>query len=51
MRRANQLSALGVWPEHAANLDDENVRAKFPFRPLDVERLNVKMVRGLRMGA
>ena len=43
---------LGVWREYASNLDDENVRAKFLFTPLDVERLNVNMVRGaVRMGA
>ena len=43
---------LGVWREYASNLDDDNVRAKFLFTPLDVERLNVNMVRGaVRMGA
>jgi phytoene dehydrogenase-like protein len=43
---------LGVWREYAANLDDSNVRAKLLFTPLDIERLNVNMVRGaVRMGA
>lgn len=43
---------LGVWREYASNLGDDNVRAKFLFTPLDVERLNVNMVRGaVRMGA
>jgi phytoene dehydrogenase-like protein len=43
---------LSVWREYAANLDDTNVRAKFLFTPLDVERLNHNMVRGaVRMGA
>jgi phytoene dehydrogenase-like protein len=43
---------LNVWREYASNLDDDNVRAKFLFTPLDVERLNVNMVRGaVRMGA
>lgn len=43
---------LGVWREYAANLDDDNVRATFLFTPLDIERLNVNMVRGaVRMGA
>jgi phytoene dehydrogenase-like protein len=43
---------LSVWREYASNLDDENVRATFLFTPLDVERLNVNMVRGaVRMGA
>ena len=43
---------LGVWREFAANLDDDNVHASFLFTPLDVERLNVNMVRGaVRMGA
>ena len=41
-----------MWREYAANLDDDNVRGKFLFTPLDVERLNVNMVRGaVRMGA
>ena len=43
---------LGVWREYASNLGDDNVRARFLFTPLDVERLNVNMVRGaVRMGA
>jgi phytoene dehydrogenase-like protein len=43
---------LGVWREYASNLDDGNVRAKLLFTPLDIERLNVNMVRGaVRMGA
>ncbi len=43
---------LSVWREFASNLDDDNVRASFLFTPLDVERLNVNMVRGaVRMGA
>ena len=43
---------LGVWREYASNLDDGNVRAKYLFTPLDVERLNSNMVRGaVRMGA
>jgi phytoene dehydrogenase-like protein len=43
---------LGIWRTYASNLDDENVRAKYLFTPLDVERLNVNMVRGaVRMGA
>jgi phytoene dehydrogenase-like protein len=43
---------LSVWREYAANLDDDNVRGKFLFTPLDVERLNHNMVRGaVRMGA
>jgi phytoene dehydrogenase-like protein len=43
---------LGVWREYVANLDDGNVRASYLFTPLDVERLNVNMVRGaVRMGA
>jgi phytoene dehydrogenase-like protein len=43
---------LGVWREYASNLDDANIRAKLLFTPLDVERLNVNMVRGaVRMGA
>ena len=43
---------LAVWREYAANLDDDNVRSTFLFTPLDVERLNVNMVRGaVRMGA
>jgi phytoene dehydrogenase-like protein len=43
---------LGVWREYAANLDDQNVRARFLFTPLDIERLNANMVRGaVRMGA
>ena len=43
---------LSVWREYAGNLDDDNVRGKFLFTPLDVERLNHNMVRGaVRMGA
>jgi phytoene dehydrogenase-like protein len=43
---------LGTWREYATNLDERNVRAKYLFTPLDVERLNVNMVRGaVRMGA
>jgi phytoene dehydrogenase-like protein len=43
---------LGVWREYASNLDESNVRAKLLFTPLDIERLNVNMVRGaVRMGA
>ena len=43
---------LAVWREYASNLDDDNMRAKFLFTPLDVERLNANMVRGaVRMGA
>ncbi len=43
---------LDVWREYASNLDDGNVRAKFLFTPLDIERLNANMVRGaVRMGA
>jgi phytoene dehydrogenase-like protein len=43
---------LDVWREYASNLDDENVRAKFLYTPLDVERHNANMVRGaVRMGA
>jgi len=43
---------LSVWREYAANLGDDNVRAKFLFTPLDVERLNRNMVKGaVRMGA
>jgi len=30
---------LDVWREYAFNLGDDNVRAKFLFTPLDVERL------------
>jgi phytoene dehydrogenase-like protein len=43
---------LAVWREYASNLDDHNVRVKLLFTPLDIERLNVNMVRGaVRMGA
>lgn len=43
---------LNVWREYASNLDASNVRAKFLFTPLDVERLNKNMVQGaVRMGA
>jgi phytoene dehydrogenase-like protein len=53
-RRKDEYAArvLGVWQEYAANLDGDNVRAKFLFTPLDIERLNTNMVRGaVRMGA
>jgi len=43
---------LAVWREYADNLDADNVRAKYLFTPLDVERHNVNMVNGaVRMGA
>jgi phytoene dehydrogenase-like protein len=43
---------LDVWREYAANLDDDNVRAKFLYTPLDVERHCANMVKGaVRMGA
>jgi phytoene dehydrogenase-like protein len=43
---------LAVWREYAANLDDGNVRSKFLFTPLEVERLNLNMRQGaVRMGA
>ncbi len=43
---------LDVWREYADNLDDDNVRARFLFTPLDAERLNVNMRQGaVRMGA
>ena len=43
---------LECWREFASNLDDDNIRARFLFTPLDNERLNVNMVRGAhRMGA
>jgi phytoene dehydrogenase-like protein len=43
---------LKVWREYAINLEDNNVRGKFLFTPLDVERLNVNMRGGaVRMGA
>jgi phytoene dehydrogenase-like protein len=43
---------LSVWREYADNLGDDNVRASYLFTPLDVERLNVNMVKGaVRMGA
>ncbi|MGP0094939.1 MAG: phytoene desaturase family protein [Xanthobacteraceae bacterium] len=43
---------LDVWREYASNLGDDNVRARFLFTPLDVERLNANMRRGaVRMGA
>ena len=43
---------LSVWREYASNLDDDNIRAKFLFTPLDVERLNKNMVKGaVHMGA
>ena len=51
-KRDYTARVLGVWREYAENLGDDNVRAKFLFTPLDVERLNVNMVRGaVRMGA
>ena len=43
---------LNVWREYAENLDNDNVRSKFLFTPLDIERLNKNMVKGaVRMGA
>jgi hypothetical protein len=39
-------NVLGVWREYAANLDDGNIQGKLLFTPLDIERLNVNMVRG-----
>jgi phytoene dehydrogenase-like protein len=43
---------LSVWRDYASNLDDDNIRATFLFTPLDIERLNINMVRGaVRMGA
>ena len=43
---------LAVWREYASNLDGDNIRAKFLFSPLDVERHNTNMVKGaVRMGA
>jgi phytoene dehydrogenase-like protein len=43
---------LGVWREFAGNLDGDNIRARFLFTPLDIERQCVNMVRGaVRMGA
>jgi len=43
---------LDVWREYADNLDDDNVRARFLFTPLDIERHNVNMHRAaVRMGA
>jgi phytoene dehydrogenase-like protein len=43
---------LDYWRQYAANLDDDNIRARFLFTPRDIERLNVNMVRGAaRMGA
>ena len=43
---------LGVWREYSSNLDEGNVRARLLFTPLDIEHLNVNMVRGaVRMGA
>ncbi len=43
---------LNVWREYASNLDDDNVRARFLFTPLDVERHCANMVKGaVRMGA
>jgi phytoene dehydrogenase-like protein len=43
---------LAVWREYASNLDDGNVRGRYLFTPLDIERLNRNMVRGaVRMGA
>ena len=43
---------LSVWREFAGNLDGDNIRARFLFTPLDIERQCVNMVRGaVRMGA
>ena len=43
---------LSVWREYTTNLDDENIRARFLFSPLDVERHNINMRNGaVRMGA
>jgi phytoene dehydrogenase-like protein len=43
---------LSVWREYASNLDDGNVRAKFLFTPLDVERHCANMMQGaVRVGA
>jgi len=50
-REAYTQRLLEVWREYAMNLDDDNVRAKFLFTPLDIERLNVNMRQGaVRMG-
>ena len=43
---------LNNWREYTTNLGEENIRGKFLFTPLDVERLNVNMRKGaVRMGA
>jgi phytoene dehydrogenase-like protein len=43
---------LNVWREFAANLGDDNVRGRFLFTPLDIERQCANMVHGaVRMGA
>ena len=43
---------LNVWRQYAANLEDDNIHARFLFTPLDVEKLNVNMRQGaVRMGA
>ncbi len=53
-RRRGEYAArlLEVWREYASNLDESNLRGRFLFTPLDVERLNVNMRQGaVRMGA
>lgn len=53
-RRKNDYAdrVLSVWREFAGNLDGDNIRARFLFTPLDIERQCVNMVRGaVRMGA
>ena len=43
---------LETWREYAINLNDDNIRARYLFTPLDVERLNINMRQGaVRMGA
>lgn len=43
---------LEVWREYADNLGDDNVRARFLYTPLDIERHTANMVKGaVRMGA
>jgi phytoene dehydrogenase-like protein len=43
---------LSVWREFAGNLDGDNIRARYLFTPLDIERHCSNMVRGaVRMGA
>ena len=43
---------LNNWREYTTNLREENIRGKFLFTPLDVERLNINMRKGaVRMGA